>query len=234
MKRTSAVLGFLALLLLAGCTGGVVSDQALQESASYEWDTDATVTVTAGDDTYQAVYDLENQSEVELFHRDDLGGENPLPIRAIQFRYPNGTVVNASAMTVDESDRRTVVTMPQSEGKFAYTAEYRAGEMFIPVGASGNYEVILPPGARIGVPVIGAAEPAGYDKTIRNDRVHVEWGNPADDAITISYYFQRDLYIFAGLLGVLALLTVIGLAYFRLQIGSLKSEREAEETDVEP
>lgn len=234
MKRRSAVLGLVALLLLAGCTGGVVSDQALQESASYGWDTDATVTVTVGDDTYQAVYDIENQSEVELFHRGDLGGDNPLPIRAIQFRYTNGTVVNASAMSVEETDDRTVVTMPQSEGKFAYTAQFRTGEVFIPVGTSGSYEVILPAGARIGVPIIGAAEPAGYDKTIRNDRVHLQWGNPADDAISISYYFQRDLYIFAGLLGVLALLTVVGLAYFRLQIGSLESEREAEETDVEP
>ncbi|MFB6114476.1 MAG: DUF5803 family protein [Halodesulfurarchaeum sp.] len=231
MKRWLAVGGLLFILVLAGCSGGVVSEQALNASATYSWDTEATVHVNVTQGTYRAVYDLDNQSRVELFQRGDLGDENPLPIRAIKFKYRNGTVVDASAITVSETDSRTVVELPSPYGKFAYTARFSTGQVFIPTGVKGSYEVVLPPGARMGIPIISVAEPGGYEKTLRNDRVHLRWENPSRDAITVSYYYQRDLYLFGGLLGLLVLVAMAGAVYFKIQLGSLESERE--DVDVE-
>lgn len=233
MNRRMAVLGLFALLVLAGCTGGVVSDQALNESATYQWNTTATVTATVSGGSYQAVYRLDNTSDVELFHRGDLGDEQPLPIRAIKYRYPNGTVVNASSMDVQETDRRTIVSFPQPNGQFAYTTGAQTGDVFVPAQTNGSYEVVLPPDARVAVPIISAVEPGGYDETIRDNQVHLRWQAPSDDAINVSYYFQRDLYLFGGLIGILAVIAIAGVVYFRHKIGSLAADREADELDVE-
>lgn len=231
MKRVLLVLGLLGLLALAGCTGGVVTDTALNESATYDWDTEATGTIDVGTDSYKAVYVLDNTSEIELFHRGELGGDEPLPIRAIKFQYPNGTVVNASAMNVTETDSRTVISFPQSDGRFAYSARSRTGEVSIPVGMEGSYEVILPPGARIRVPIISSVRPGGYDQTLQDDRVHLQWDRVDSDVITVSYYLQRDLYLFSGLLGLLALISLAGLMYFRRQLSQLAHRRETREPD---
>lgn len=233
MKKLLAITGLLGMLVLAGCMGGVVSEEALREDATYDWDTNATVTVDVSGSAYQAVYDVTNRSTIELYQRGDLGGEEPIPIRAIQFRYPNGTVVNASAMEVTESDSRTVVELPAEEGRFAYTANSASSGLFFPAVVDGSYEVILPPGTRMSLPIIGYAEPAGFEKTVTGDRVHLTWETVSQDVISVGYYLQRDLYIFTGLIGLLGVVAGGGWLYFRYQLKGLESRREEAGLDVE-
>lgn len=233
MKRLVAVVGVVSMFLLAGCMGGVVSEEALSEDATYDWDTTETVSVDLSGPSYQAVYTIENRSSVELYHHGDLGGEEAIPIRAIKFRYPNGTVVNASAMAVSEENSRTVVEFPVRDGMFAYSAESASGNLFFPVVVDGSHEVILPEGARIAVPIIGAAEPTDFEKTFEEDRVQLVWDSPERDVITVSYYLERDLYIFGGLIGLLVLVAGGGLVYFRYQLRRLQSDREETGLDVE-
>jgi hypothetical protein len=233
MRRLVALLAVLGMVVLAGCMGGVISEEALSEEATYDWNTSSTVTVDVSGSSYTAVYTLDNVSSIELYHRGDLGGEEPIPIRAIKFRYPNGTVVNASAMDVSETDSRTVVEFPAADGQFAYTANSGNGDLFFPVVVNGSHEVLLPPGTRISAPIIGVAEPAGFEKTMVEDRVRLVWPAPDRDVITVSYYLQRDLYIFGGLIGLLGVVAGGGWLYFRYQIRQLAKNREGVDVESE-
>ena len=233
MRRLVLVGAVLGMLVLAGCMGGSISEEALAEDATYDWNTSADATVNVTGSTYHAVFVIDDQESLEFYQRGDLGGEEALAMRAVQFRYPNGTVVNASSITVNEVDERAVVEFPAQNGRFAYTARTASGDLFFPVIINGSHEVILPPGARISVPIIGYAEPTGYETSMAGDRLVIHWDAPNQDVISVSYYQQRDLLIFGGLLGLLAAVAGGGWLYFRYQLKDLESERESAGLDVE-
>jgi len=219
---------FALLAVSAGCAGfGNTLDQSrLAQNATYDWNTtaDATVNVTGGQ--YQAVYNVTNASTVEVYTRDTLGGDQPVDVAAVQFRYPNGTVVDAADISVTTRNKRVVITPPADRGKLAYTAPTGEKYFELPVSVSGSYEVVLPPGMRVGNFIFGDVRPRGYAKTVENDRVHLRWHNLQDTTIVVRSYLGRDIYIFGGLLGGLLLLTIGGVVYYRLQIRKLQRERE--------
>lgn len=233
MRRTLALVGLLVMVVLAGCTGSVVREADLQKQATYDWNTSAAVTVTVSGSQYQTVYTLDNESEVALSIHDELSGTQPIPISAVKFRYTNGTVVNASALTVEEKDRQTVVTFPAREGQFAYTAETGSRNLLVPALTNRSHEVVLPPGMRIGFPIFGGATPGGYETTITDDRVHIRWSSVSTDRISVDYYAERDLYIFAGVVALLLLVAGGGALYYRSVIRRLEAQREAAGLDVE-
>lgn len=235
-RRTLALLGLAALAALAGCTGfgGGVDEQRLAADASYDWDTTADVTVTVEGGEYRAVYDVENGTTVEAFRREALGGRTPVDVAAVQFRYPNGTVVNASAIDVEQADSRVVVRPPADEGQLAYSAPADGSRFGLPVTVSGSYEVVLPPGRHVSNPVFGDVSPGGYDlSTDDRNRVHLRWDRLEEGSIAVRSYLQRDLYLFAALLGALVVVSLGGLAYFRLQIRRLERRREEAGLDVD-
>lgn len=229
-RRTLALLGLAALAVLAGCAGfgGGLDEERLARNASYDWNTSADVTVTVEGGEYQAVYEVEDGTAVEAFRRETLGGRSPVEVAAVQFRYPNGTVVNASSIDVEQADNRVVIRPPADEGRVAYSAPADGGGRFsLPVTVDGSYEVVLPPGRRVSAPVFGDVNPAGYDSSRDDrDRVHLRWSSLEDGTITVRSYLQRDIYLFGGLLGVLLVVSLGGLVYFRLQIRKLEKERE--------
>lgn len=234
MKRLVLVAALVGMIVLAGCTGGVVNEEALAEDAEYDWDeAEARGSVDVSGSSYTAILQVNGQETIELYRQAELGRESALPIRAIQFRYPNGTVVGAEKIEVEEADSRTVITPPADEGALAYTATTHFGEFLLPVAVNGSHEVVLPEGARMNVPIIGVAEPGGYEKTIEDDRVHLYWEDPDTDTITVSYYLQRDLYLFGGLIALLVLVSGAGLLYLRRQLQGLEAQREAAGLDVE-
>lgn len=233
MRRALALLALGVLVVLAGCGGTAVNEQALNESASYDWNTSSAVTVTVDSGEYRAVYTLDNESEVELSLHDELLGRQPIPISAVQFRYENGTVVNASALAVEQRPDFTLVSVPASEGQFAYTASSQARTVTVPVVTDRSHEVVLPPRMRVSLPVFGGATPGGYDATIRDDRVHLTWSSVETEQINVDYYRERDLLLFGGVLGLVSIVGLLGLAYYRRQIRRLEHERSTAGLDVE-
>jgi hypothetical protein len=230
MRRGLVALAVAALAVTAGCAGGV-DEQRLAENATYQWDTDARATVNITGSQYQAVYRVENNSTLEVYRRDDIGGERPVPIEALRFRYPNGTVVGPGPVTATQEGSRVVVD-PPADGRVAYTGPTRPKSFSSPALVEGSHEVILPPNMRIAVPVLGSAGPSGYNHSIEADRVHLHWESlDRGTGMTLRYYLQRDLLIFAGLIGLLAVAGVVGLLYFRRQLRELAERREA--TDIE-
>lgn len=221
---------FALLAVSAGCAGplspGGNQAERLSESADYDWNTTQNVTVDVGPDEYTAVYVIENQSTIELYEYDSFGDEAPLPISAVQFRYPNGTVVGHEAIEVEETRHQTVLTLPAENGKLAYTAPAGGKEFSLPVFIEGTYEITLPPGMRVGVFLLSDVRPRGYEATLVGDRTVIEWEEVTAENVVVRYYLDRDLPIFAGIVALLAGVALVGLAYFIVQIRRLEERRE--------
>lgn len=225
-----AIALFALLAVSAGCAGplspGGNQAERLSESADYEWNTTHDVTVDVGPNEYTAVYEVENRTKLELYQYDSFGDEAPLPISAVQFRYPNETVVGHEQIQVKETRHHTVVTLPAEEGKFAFTAPAGGKEFSLPVFVEGSYQVTLPPGMRVGVFLLSDVRPRGYETNQVGDRMVIEWDEVTTENVVIRYYLERDLTIFGGIVAVLAGVAVVGLGYFILQIRRLEERRK--------
>ncbi len=238
-RRALAVGALLALVALTGCLGGgTPSPEELNENASYDWseagETDARLTLEGS--SYTAIYRLENRSEFEVYVRDALGTENAVPIRALRYRAPDGSVatVGNSSMSVETRDRRTVVDLPGNvSGQVAYTAPRNGKGFSVPTFVTGSYVVTLPPDARVGIPLLSQADPGGWSSEVTDGRMTVTWGEVESDAIRLRWYLQRDILIFSVLAVGLVVVGGGGVLYYYRQIRQLERRREEVGLDVD-
>jgi hypothetical protein len=235
-KRLLALGALVLAAALAGCGFGSsdIPEDQLNEEATYDWDTSADATFNISRSSYATVVNASNET-VEVWQRDAIEGDNPVNLRALRYRYENGTVVNASHgnLSATRAGDKTQITVPEAGGKVAYTAS-RSGKQFsTPVFTEGSHEVILPPGARVGIPLLSQVSPGNWNSTVENNRMTVRWENLSDGSINTRYYLERDLLIFAGLAAIALLVgTVGGLYYFR-QIRGLEAQREEIDIDID-
>ncbi|MCU4716527.1 DUF5803 family protein [Halapricum hydrolyticum] len=233
-RRLLALFGLGALVVLAGCLGGSgPSDDQLQEDAEYDWDTTANGTIRIGGDSYTAVYEIHNTSTLSLHQRDMFNNREPLPIRALQFRYPDGTVVDAEAFEVSRNAERIRLELPNRTGKLAYTVEQSGKTVQTATFVDGSYEVVLPPKTDVGVPILSNVSPGGYETETIDGRVHITWDDIDSDELAVEYYLERDLWLFGGLFALLALVGLGGGLYYWFQIRTLQDRREEVGLDVE-
>jgi len=264
--RQVAALGlFVLLAATSGCFGifgpGEPDPDALSRNASYDWDTDADATIDIHEDSYTAVYDVANRSvgeepsgddggTIELYERDLLGTDQPLELRALQFRFengsrvvyrdgeptlvhPNGTSERTDALAVDRTRRRTVVSLPSEEGQLAYTTPKTGKQISTPVFVDGSYEVVLPPDTSVGIPLLARVRPGGYTAETVDDRVHVRWDSLQGSTLIVRYYLDRDLLIFGAIVALFGVAGLVGAAYYLLQIRELVERREEVGLDVD-
>lgn len=242
MKRKVLALGaLLVLTAMAGCGaftgGGDLDEGALVGNASYDWETDANATIELDDANFTAIYTVENRSTFDAFTRDGLGQERSLEIAALRFRYPNGTTLSVEddRLSVERAGSRTTITLPDNAtGHLAFTAP-RFGKSFsIPTFVEGSYVVTLPPNARVGIPLLGQVNPPGFDSAVRDDgRMTLTWENVDGRSVVISWYLQRDVLIFGGLVVIGVVLAVGGALYYYRQIKRLEGRREEVGLDVD-
>ncbi len=236
-RRALALLSVLALALLAGCLGPTeIPDDQLADNATYDWDQDADASYTLSRSSYTAVFNASNRSTLSVFDRDALGVEAPVDLSALRYRFANGTVTapNGTAnLSATLQQRRTVITLPATDGQVAYTAS-RSGKQFTtPVVVPGTQTVTLPPGARVGVPLLSQVSPGDHTTAVLDNRMTVTWSGVEDGALTVHYYLQRDLLLFTALVLVVSIVGVGGLIYYFRQLRQLESAREEIGLDVE-
>lgn len=247
MKRRTLVLcGLAALVFLSGCSfggGGEIDEDELTEQAEYEWDDNATVTYTLQSSdtlsfssaTYKSVIDVTNQTTIEVFRERSFRGDASLGIEALQFRFTNGTVVNATHanLTAIQESEQTDIRLPARNGTVGFVAGRSGKSWSTPVYVEGTHRVILPSGTRVGIPFLSRTNPGGYETTVEDNRMTIRWEELEDGSISIRYYLVRDLYLFGGLI-VLGLLAALGgaLYYFR-QIRQAREKRKEVGLDVE-
>ncbi|ACV10475.1 conserved hypothetical protein [Halorhabdus utahensis DSM 12940] len=226
------VVGLLGLLALAGCLSPV-SDADLAENATYDWDTEANATYRLYAGNYTAVVEIQDQASLELFLEDGLGSEQPIPISGLKFQYPNGTVGNDSVYSVSTGRSKVVLEPPVENGTVAFTAR-RSGSTFrTRTLVAGSHEVALSPNKRVGLPVVSRVVPGGYETERSGDRVLLQWDTIERNTISIKTYLERDLVLFGGLVGIVSVVAVIGLAYYRREIAKVRRQRQELGLDVE-
>ncbi|ESP88061.1 DUF5803 family protein [Candidatus Halobonum tyrrellensis] len=248
-NRVLAVVALVGLLGLSGCLGlfggGSVGDDRLDRAPAgddYAWNAsvDAHITVLS-DATFEAVYRV-NGSEATLYRPDGLGGRTPLDVRAVRYQYPNGTVINGSTLAarggVTQNRDEVTVTLPADVegGRLAFTAGSTPKRFSLPTYVDGSYEVVLPPGRDVSLPVFGQISPGDYDTPVRTDdrdRVHITWGDVTADSVTVQFYQPGDLRILGGLVALAGVVGVGGLLYYRRQIERLRRLREEHGLDVD-
>lgn len=248
-SKRRAALGLVLLLALSGCTGllggGSVSDERLDQTppdGTYAWNSSADADVTLyANTTFAAVYDAEG-AEMRLFRRDGLGGRNPLSVEALQYQYPNGTVINGTTLAERGNVERTrgavIVTFPEGDvegDKLAFTSEFSPKRFALPAYVDGTYEISLPPGRRIGLPIFGRVSPAATSISDPgpDDRVTVTVEEVSSDSVVAQFYLPRDIRILAGMLALAGLVAGGGLVYYLRQIRQLQAEREEMGLDVD-
>ncbi|MCU4799362.1 DUF5803 family protein [Halobacteria archaeon HArc-gm2] len=242
MRRRLALFGLLAVLVaLAGCSSvfgpGEPDQAALNENATYEWDTDRNVSIVVNRSSYEAVYDASNTSTLELYERDELGTENNLQISALRYRYENGTIIdsNDSALSVEQTRERTILGLPNdSTGQVAFTSERHGKQFTTPVFVEGSTAVRLPENARVGVPLLSQVSPGNYETNVNDEGyMVVTWDDVTSQSLRVRWYLQRDLLLFTGVAVVAILVGSGGALYYYRQILQLKRRREESAIDVD-
>lgn len=238
-RRLLAAVLVLSLAALAGCAsflgGGQPDSEELNASGNYDWDTPANTTYNVTRSQFTAVI-RPNGTSVVVYRTDEIGTDEPMPLRALQFRYPDGTVVtaNATGLSARNEGQRTNISVPQSEGQVAFTAPRPNAKRFaMPVFVEDSHAVILPPRARVGIPLLSNVNPGNYNTSVTDNRMTVQWGSVERGPVVTRYYLQRDILLFGGIASILAVVGLVGGVYYLYQIRTLRRRREDIGIDVD-
>ena len=259
-RRLLAALALVLLVALSGCStifgSGGPDREALSEEANYQFDTDRDAYIEVNSDNYTAVYNIsardgdDENPTIQLYTTDALTLEQPLEVRAVQFRHPNGTVdrfVDGNAtrvyedgtteridsLSVETSRERTTVNLPSDEGQLAFTTPKSGKEVRIRAPVSGSYELVLPPNTDASLPLLSQVQPSNDDRSVQGDRVHLTWEGLEADVLIVRWYLERDIWLFGGLTAIALAIGAVGGVYYYLQIQQAKRRREDEGIDVE-
>ncbi|MDY6817945.1 MAG: DUF5803 family protein [Halobacteriales archaeon] len=234
-RRLLAAFGLVALMVTAGCSafgGGSVDQETLDEEITYDWNTTADATIEIERNRYKAVYRVQNRS-IELYRFHRLNNKRSINPAGVKFRYPNGTIVGPAAMDFEKTRSTTTITLPAENGTLAFAAPKQGKRVRIPAVIDGSYEVILPPNTLAKYFLLGRIRPDGYERSVVDNQVHLQWEEVPIDRIVVEYYLQRDLLILSGLVAGAIIAAIGGVAYFWLQLRELRSTREDVALDVD-
>lgn len=234
--RLAAALSLVALMVAtAGCSAifGGIDDDTLDASGEYDdlrgSDADVAIDVEGGE--FRAVYDLNDTEDLSLY-RPGLYADDPLDIEAVRYWYPNGTELTGSEIGVDQDRSSTDVSVPDGNGTLAFRGDAGAKTFTLPAYVSGSYEVSLPEAHRTDNFFFGDVNPGGYDREIVDDRELLTWEN-VDSTLSVRFFLERDVYLFAGLLGIAIVLGGGALGVTYLKVKRLREQREEMGLDID-
>lgn len=248
-RRALAALALVGLLFTSGCLGGLGgggpmdADRLDREPGEpYEWNASSDVHITITKDAhYRAVYDTDAErfgGRLNLSQTDALGTKRPLTVSSLRYRYPNGTVINGTELEARGGDLYTEsnelrVVPPADGGQIAFTGEHTPKRFSLPVFLEGSTTVVLPPDRRTDVPLFGQVVPKPTEKRTMGNQVVLYWEDLDTRSMLVRYYIQRDILIFGGLAGGMAIVGAVGLLRYRRELERLREQREEIGLDVE-
>ncbi|MBZ6493852.1 DUF5803 family protein [Natrinema longum] len=236
-----AAVAIALLATLAGCSAlsGGISDEQLDQEAEYDdlRDSEADVAIDLEDGSviedgeFRAVYDLNETEELSLY-RSSLYRDEPLDINSVRYWYPNGTELTGSELTVEQGQSETTVQVPDGNGTLAFSGDAGRKTFQLPAFVEGSYVVTVPEGHRTSNFLFGDVSPNGYEREVIDDRERLSWAD-LENTISLRYYLTRDIPLFLGLVGTVAVLGGIGIGYYYRQVKQLRKQREKFGLDVD-
>lgn len=253
MRRAIALVAVALLAVSAGCVGGfsgsLTEEQLGEEPAEpYQWDAETDIHIVVTENaTFRAVYDIQtNDTEMEVYRRDGFGGTNAIPMRAVRYRYPNGTVITGTEFaahggSIEQTNDAVIVEFPHEQdnwdnetAQFAFTSESTPKRFSLPTFREGSYEVVLPPNRSIDFFLFRNVVPRDYSQTQIGTQERIQWEQVTSRSVVVQFYLERDLYLFGGVFGLLGLVSIAGVLYYRRQIETLRERREAVDVESQP
>ena len=239
-RRTLAVAGLAVFVFLSGCSvfgGGEIDEEDLLGEQEYNWDENATASydLSVSSSSYTGVVSVGNQSTLTLYRSTAFQGDQAVSVEALQFRFQNGTVVNAThpGLTATERSDETELGLPERNGTVAWTASRSGKQWSTPVYVDDSHQVQLPNSTRVGIPFLSQTSPSADRSTVEDDQMILFWEDPDSSSLSVRYYLVRDLYIF-GSIGILSLvLGVGGTIYYLREIRDAQRKREAVGLDID-
>lgn len=180
---------------------------------------------------FRAVYHLNDTEELSMY-RSDLYTERALDIHSVRYWYPNGTEVTGSELDIDQGRSSTEVRVPDGNGTLAFTGEADRRTFTLQAFVDGSYEVTLPEDHRTSHLIFGNVNPSGYEREIVDGQEHLYW-DEVDSTVSLRYYQTRDIPLFMGLVGFVALVGGVGIAYYYRQVKRLQKQREEHGLDID-
>lgn len=240
-NRHRALLALAAVVFLAGCGlfgGGEIDEDDLVGEQEYQWDSNETTTIDldVSSSAYAAVVDVDGQSELEIYRESTFRGDSSVSIEALQFRFANGTIVDAthSGLTAIEGSDETTIQLPADNGSVGYTAPRGGKSWSNPVHVDGSVRMDLPESTRVGIWGLSRVSPSEDNSTVADDQMSLIWEDmEAEDTISVRYYLVRDLYLFGGLLAIVVSIGVGGVTYYYRQIRRAQKKREEVGLDID-
>ena len=221
-RRVAFALVLVAAALLTGCLSPLPQEGEVDHGD--RWNTSADVTYYIEDNTFTAVVQVEslNGSEFEIWERDPFGGDNPVQVAGVRFR-EDGNVTNIT--DVDTSGDRTVIELPDEEGRLAYVAAKSGTSFTHPSPVTGSVAVHLPPGTDARDFFLGRISPGGYNVTSEEPLV-LRWdGLERGRYVTVEYYQRGYPYVLIGVLAVLLIAAVAVVLYYRRRLEEMEEKQ---------
>lgn len=236
-SRAKSTISLVILVVLAGCAGlgSVTSEEQLAADppSEYQWDAEANTSITIENGYYLAVYRIDGQTDFRFHRSTAYGDDRPISMRSVQFRYPNGTVVNTSEIDVHETRSGVHVSLPTDQGQFAYTGSHRSRNFDTGVYVSGSHEIILPASYHVENLILGTVRPGGYETDRVDDRLRLRWDSVGSSTIIVRYYRERDVTLFTSLVIIASTVAAGALLYVFRQVQELRRRREGMGLDID-
>lgn len=258
-RRLLAIAAVVFMFGLAGCTtifgAGAGDAEGFSQEADYNYETDRDAHIVINRDNYTAVYNVSakttgDNETIQLYRTDAFAIERPLELRALQFRYPNGTMVKyvdgeptrvredgttepTDSLSVDNTRQRTIVELPDDEGQLAFTTPKSGKQVAIETPVHGSYEVALPPNTDAAIPLLSQVRPSNDDREEVGDRVHLLWDDVDSSVVLVRWYLDRDIWLFGGLTAIAIVAGLVGSGYYYYQIQQARERREEEGLDID-
>ena len=226
--RLALIVVVLGVVALTGCRSPRPPEDEIDHSDVWNTTDDVTYHLEGGTFTAVVRVDGFEGDEFEIWERDPFGGDSPVNVVGVEFRNSDGEVTEIEDENIDMSGDRTVVTLPESEGRLAYVAEKSSSEFTHPTPVTGSVRVYLPEGADARDFFLGGISPP-ESEVVSEDPLVLRWDEiERGTYVNVEHYREGYPLILVGAIVVLAIVAGVVVYVYKRRL------EKTEEKKLEP